>query len=226
MQLPFRFVALPEKKFGIKAAEDFSRRFEAAYGPGAINRFKELIEDPDNTLADVGRHFGFSKQYTHKVFTKIYGYPYRMLFDKKRQIRKSRDKEKNQIKVSNEIKEVINRIESLGLSVDLKKKERATMLSVNGQALLVRTAKRPFRMGTRDHYRINNLHFLGGDVDYLICACKGKDKNTFFILPQEKIKRPNITLIPSAGLAESKYAQFKEAWYILKNNKNEKSSPR
>ena len=224
--MPFRFVALPEKKFGIKGAKDFSRRFEAAYGPGAINRFKELIEDPDNTLADVGRHFGFSKQYTHKVFTKIYGYPYRMLFDKKRQIRKSRDKEKNQIKVSNEIKEVINRIESLGLSVDLKKKERATMLSVNGQALLVRTAKRPFRMGTREHYRINNLHFLGGDVDYLICTCKGKNKNTFFILPQEKIKKPNITLIPSAGPAESKYAQFKEAWHILKHDKDGKPFPR
>jgi hypothetical protein len=49
------------KSCGIKKANGFSRRFERTYGDGAVETFKKMVENPDNYLADVGRHFDFTK---------------------------------------------------------------------------------------------------------------------------------------------------------------------
>lgn len=67
-------------------AKGFSCRFEATYGPGAIEKFKQLMER-GNPLGYGGRYIGFSKQYAHRIFPKIYGYPYSRLAQKKQQAR-------------------------------------------------------------------------------------------------------------------------------------------
>ena len=54
----------------------FRRCFERKYGPGAVNRFRELIEAPGTSLQDLAQHFGFSREYARQVFQKIYGFPY------------------------------------------------------------------------------------------------------------------------------------------------------
>ena len=70
--------------FGIKRSNGFSRRFEGRYGKGAVERFKKIIEDPKNSLSDVARHFGFSRQYAWQVYRKIYGCPYTEAYKRKR----------------------------------------------------------------------------------------------------------------------------------------------
>jgi hypothetical protein len=64
------------KACGIKKANGFSRRFERTYGEDAVETFKKIIENPDNYLADVGRHFDFTREYARQVYKKIYGHPY------------------------------------------------------------------------------------------------------------------------------------------------------
>ena len=55
------FIGKLRKTFGMKKAAKFPRRFERIYGAGAVERLKKIIENPDNTLVDVARHFGFSR---------------------------------------------------------------------------------------------------------------------------------------------------------------------
>ena len=71
------------KAFGINKANGFSRRFENTYGKGAIQTFKKIIANPDNGLADVASHFGFSREYAWQVYKKVYGRPYTGAFRKK-----------------------------------------------------------------------------------------------------------------------------------------------
>ncbi len=59
--------------YGIKRANAFLRRFERRYGNGAVERFKKMVENPNSTLDDIGRHFEFSREYARQVYKKIYG---------------------------------------------------------------------------------------------------------------------------------------------------------
>jgi len=75
-------------EFGIKRANGFSRRFEHKYGQGAVDLFKDMIEDPINSLSDVARRFGFSRQYAWQTYKKIYGFPYTEAKKRKRRERR------------------------------------------------------------------------------------------------------------------------------------------
>jgi hypothetical protein len=75
------------RAYGIKKADAFKRRFGRKYGKGSLEKFKKMAKDPDTTLTDIGKHFGFSKQYASEVYKKIYGSAYRKTLKKKRQIR-------------------------------------------------------------------------------------------------------------------------------------------
>jgi hypothetical protein len=78
------FIGRLRNNFGIKRADVFSRRFERTYGLGAVETFKKMIENPDNSLSDVGRHFGFSRQNARHVYKKIYYRPYTEAYKRKR----------------------------------------------------------------------------------------------------------------------------------------------
>ena len=65
------------KKFGIKRADRFSRRFRTTYGEDALEVFHEMIERAHASLSDVAGHFGFSRQYASDVYKKIYGRRFR-----------------------------------------------------------------------------------------------------------------------------------------------------
>jgi hypothetical protein len=70
--------------FGIKRADVFSRRFDRTYGLGAVETFKKMVDDPDNSLSDVARHFGFTRQYAWQVYKKIYDCLYTEVYKRKR----------------------------------------------------------------------------------------------------------------------------------------------
>lgn len=76
------------KSFRIKKANTFSKRFECTYGTGSLQRFKEIIEDPENSLSDVARYFGFSRENARIVCHKIYGFPCTRIFKRKLQLRR------------------------------------------------------------------------------------------------------------------------------------------
>jgi hypothetical protein len=71
------------RNFGIKRANGFPRRFERTYGVGAIETFKRMVEAPGNSLSDVARHFGFSRQNAWQVYKKIYNRPYTEVHQRK-----------------------------------------------------------------------------------------------------------------------------------------------
>lgn len=71
------------RDFGINRKNGFSRRFERKYGRDAVARFKNLVEDPKNSLADAGNYFGFSREYARQVYEKICGCPYTEAYKRK-----------------------------------------------------------------------------------------------------------------------------------------------
>jgi excisionase family DNA binding protein len=77
--------------YGIKRINGFSRRFDRRYGKGSVERFKNMVENPDSTLAETGKHFGFSKEYARQVYKRIYGSAYTEAFKKKRLIKKKKE---------------------------------------------------------------------------------------------------------------------------------------
>jgi excisionase family DNA binding protein len=76
--------------YGIKRIDGFSRRFDRRYGKGSVEKFKKMIESVDSTLTEIGKYFGFSKEYARQVYKKIYGTDYTEAFKKKRQIKKKK----------------------------------------------------------------------------------------------------------------------------------------
>ena len=63
------------RRYGIKRTDSSLRLFEQRYGPNAVRSFKRIIEDASSSLADVGRHFGFTREYARQIYKKIYGFP-------------------------------------------------------------------------------------------------------------------------------------------------------
>jgi len=58
-------------KFHIKPADKFKRKFQEKYGPDALERFDILIRH-GATLQEIGRSFGFSREYARQVYHKLY----------------------------------------------------------------------------------------------------------------------------------------------------------
>lgn len=72
---------------GISKKDGFEARFERKHGKGAVAQFKNLIENPATSLADVGNTFGFSREYARLVYREIYGIPYTAAARRKREER-------------------------------------------------------------------------------------------------------------------------------------------
>ncbi len=84
--------------FGLKRSDGFNRRFELIYGAGAVETFKMMVENQDASLAQVARHFGFSREYARQVYKKIYGFPYTQTFIRKKRARRKKRLEAIRIK--------------------------------------------------------------------------------------------------------------------------------
>jgi len=211
-----RYVCKLRKALGIQKSNGFSRRFEDAYGPRAVEMFKKLVEDPDTSLADVGRYFGFSRQYAHEVCKTIYGSPYNKLLKKKRMGKRGRRRVFNRgSKMPQPLLEAIEKLKSLGLPVSVDKRQHCYMISANGYTLIFSHVSKPSLIAKRQCFHINNVKDLNEHFDFFLCSCKRERHNTYFIIPRNYMPKTNATLNPDDGLDESKYGRFKEAWNIL-----------
>lgn len=213
--------------FGIKRVNGFSRRFEMIYGMGAVETFKNLIEDPENSLTDVGKNFDFTREYARQVYLKLYGHPYTEAYKRKQALkRKERQSNGNGASKRNgKCKEVWKKIKSMGLLSDGEERESLTMTLNNGYKLTIRATSTPVTIGKKQYYRINNSKCAVRDYDFFICLCKYYSEDIHFIIPSEIMPRSVLTLLPSAGPNQSKYAQFKEAWNLLQGNDRRDSFP-
>ena len=203
--------------FGIKRVNGFSRRFEIIYGNGAVEKFKNLIEDPENSLTDVGKHFHFTREYARQVYQKVYGYPYTETYKRKQELkRKERLSNLNGASnLSGKFEEVRKKIESMGLLSGGEERESLYMTLNNGYKLAIRATSTPVLIGKKRYYRINNSKCTVRDFDFFICLCKYYREDIHFIIPSDIMPRSVLTLLPNAGPDQSKYARFKEAWDLL-----------
>ena len=204
--------------FGIKRVNGFSRRFEIIYGKGAVEKFKNLIEDKNNSLTDVGKQFNFTREYARQVYQKLYGYSYTETYKRKQELKRLErlSKPGRAAKQNGRYKEVRKKIKSMGLLSDREENDGLNMTLNNGYKLAIRATSAPVLIGKRPYYRINNSKCTVRDFDFFICLCKRQRENVHFIIPSDVMPRSVITLLPGAGPDQSKYARFKEAWNLLK----------
>ena len=217
-------VGLLVRDFGLKKINGFSNRFEHRYGSGAISKFKSMIEDPENSLSDVGRHFGFSREYARQVYEKIYGFPYTKTFKRKTLEKKCRTKEPNKKPKIAYLREVMEKLLSLGISSHIVKKRNLYRISSQGSTIDVRISAKPL---TADHKQYFRIAYPKGTIlncDFFICLCETREERIHYIIPREDMPKTGICLIPQAKLHESKYTKFKEAWDRLKPKDSEVGS--
>lgn len=205
-----------KKTFEIKKAAKFLRRFERTYGAGAVKKFKKIIENPDNSLAGVARHFGFSREYARQVYKKVYGYPYTEAFQNKLQLRKrkmlaSRKKPKH-LELLIKVRE---KMESLGLTLHLRIQKHSYEILTNNYKLLLRYASTPLMIGKKQYFRITNTTGASPDFDFIICVCRNNGESIHYIIPRHSMPKYRVHLLPEAGHGKSKYTRFREAWHLL-----------
>ena len=216
------FIGKLRKTFVIEKSAKFSRQFERIYGAGAVERFKKIIENPDNTLVYVARHFGFSREYARQVYKNIYGCPYTQAFKNKLLARKRKvcanRKKPKRLELLIKIKE---KMESLGLTLHLRIRKHAYDILTNGYKLLLRHALTTVLIGKKQYFHITT-GASPVDIDFIICLCRNNGESIHYVIPRHVMPKYGVYLSPEAGPTESKYARFKEAWYLLNHQKSDK----
>jgi len=206
------FIRRLRKTFRIQKANGFFRRFERTYGTGSIDRFKRMIEDPRNSLSDVAKHFGFSRENARIVYQKIYGYPYTIAYKKKLQIRRREKRIAMMSKRLKRLMKVSKKMKAMGLDSHIMHEGPVYRIIVNGYKLAFRCASKPAFIGNKQYFRFNNAKSANTDCDFFICLC---GKNIHYIIPRHAMPKYGVFLSPAAGANESKYAHFREAWHLL-----------
>jgi hypothetical protein len=64
------------KRYHIKPAKKFQRKFRDKYGPDALERFDHMVRTRA-TLQAIAAHFGFTREYARQVYEKLYHASYR-----------------------------------------------------------------------------------------------------------------------------------------------------
>ncbi|MBC2695682.1 MAG: hypothetical protein HF982_10490 [Desulfobacteraceae bacterium] len=210
------FIGKLKKTFEIKKTAGFLRQFERTYGAGAVKKFKNIIENPDNSLAGVARHFGFSREYARQVYKKVYGYPYTEAFQSKIKLRRrKRLANRKKSKRLDLLIKVKTKMESMGLTPHLRTREHPYEILTNGYKLLLKCTSTPLMIGKKRYFRITNTTEASQNFDFIICVCRNNGESIHYIIPRLAMPKYRIYLLPDAWPGKSKYSLFKEAWHLL-----------
>jgi AraC-like DNA-binding protein len=205
----------------VKRRNGFLKRFEQRYGKGSVTTFKTMIESREGSLSDVGRHFGFSREYARQVFHKIYGHPYTSLYRQKvvfnrleREAAARRASRQQSI-----LSAICRRLEFRGLNPGIRKRGRVRRILVNGCVVDLKMTSSPTMINDRERFRIS-LHDCPQreEIDFFVCLLRGKKGNTYYIIPGQLMPRSGVTLSPEGIRGRSKYVPFREAWHLLKTH--------
>ena len=206
------------KWYGIKRADPFFRQFERNYGPGAVRRFKGIIEDSSSSLVDVGRQFGFTREYARQIYQKIYGFPYTETFKKKILHRRSKA---DSLKFSSSryryVKKVKDKITTMGLDPTIVVESKSYVLMTNNNlrvAVVLRNSKlRQIR--NKKYFPLNIVSKQVQDCDFFILYHFNNGDSACYVIPNEIMPKKGSMIQVSSDDSDSKYARFKDAWHLL-----------
>ncbi len=232
------------KIHGTKKANCFKRKFEEKYGAGALEIFRHLVENPGNTLADMGRYFGFSREYARQIYRKIYGFAYTEVYRQKIEVKKIQRlnqlpaKRKDKKEPLSVIK-VREKVEELGFSFAYRNNGNPFNALINGYKVNIKAAYLPVQAGRGKNFSISKNSQKREGCDFFICVCQDKEKRTFYLIPYKFMPRNGASL-PVADLQptsnrrimvknnfrarDSKYLKFKESWHLLAKEKEQKAA--
>jgi hypothetical protein len=198
----------------IEKPDHFFERFEEKYGKGSIATFRKIIEDSQATLAEVGRHFGFSREYARLLYQKIYGFPYTETLREKREVlRKLKHEKITRLKAK--------RISFIARMIEMARFQGSTLeingnphnILINGYKINIKMASGKSSAGKNRYFGISRKKLRREACDFFICVCQENGNNTHYIIPYDVMPGGgiNIPIHPE----RSKYLQFREAWRLL-----------
>lgn len=211
-----------KRTFGIKRGSVFKKQFKVKYGSCAVEKFKTMIEDPDTSLADVGRYFGFSREYARQAYMTLNGKPYTETLERKRTIkknRKGRDTKKNP--VPGVISDIITKLTSIGYKPEFMSPGSSYWISVNNYTILLRSASSPVKTGKQFYFQLSlSKNHIKWEYDFCICILKYEPEDVFYIIPSDELTGYSMSLPASENADGKKYGKYLEAWHLLKPGKS------
>jgi hypothetical protein len=207
------------KQYGMKRPDSFSKRFETTYGPGTIQRFQDIIEDPSKSLADVGRSFGFTRENARQVYEKIYGFPYTEAHRQKVLDRRS---EADSLKYSSRrfmhLKAVKEKLTAMGLAPTIVFEGNVYLLVTNNNLKVgVLYNEKLRQIGSRQYFAVRPIHKQKQKCDVFILTYFHKGVRGYYIIPHRYIPKDGTMITVSADDTNGKYTRFKDAWDVLVN---------
>jgi hypothetical protein len=205
------------KRYGIKRADSSLKRFERGYGPDAVRRFKGIIEDPSSSLADVARHFGFTRENARRIYKKIYGSPYTETYKKKIFLRRLKG---DSLKFFSgrlmHLKKVKDKITEMGLDpVILIKAKSHVLVTNNNLALAVMYRSKLPQIRNKKYFPVNVVSKQRQGCDFFILSHLSDGDSTYYIIPNEAMPKKGAMIPVSSDDANGKYSRFKDAWHFL-----------
>jgi hypothetical protein len=207
------------RQFGLKKPHPFFRHFERSYGPGAVRRFKAIIEDPSTSLADVGRSFGFTRETARQIYQKIYGFPYTEAYRQKLLRRRSKP---DSLKFSSRrlihLKTVKDKLTTMGLDPTIVVQGNSHLLVTNNNLRVAVFYNSKLRQtGTKKYFAVKALHKQKQGCDVFILTYLDKGVRGYYIIPNRYMPRKGTLIAISADDTNGKYTIFKDAWHLLVN---------
>ena len=224
--------------YGVAKRERALKRFEETYGKGSIEIFKRIIEDPNRSLADVARRFGFSRENARLVYRKIYGVPYTGAYHKKLEERR-KARENLRLKEAQRAKGrrmlYVNRVrkkaEVFGLTVLSSTVGNPNNLLINGYKVNVKGTSGTIRVGNNVYFNISKTNLESEECNFFICVCALMGKETYYIIPYEHMPKCGAYIPVNNHFLEddtrfihecNKYFKFRETWELLERRKEKK----
>jgi hypothetical protein len=206
------------RQFGLKKPSLFFRHFERRYGPGAVQRFKAIIEDPFSSLTDVGRSFGFTRETARQIYQKIYGVPYTEAHQKKLLHRRS---EAASLKLSSSrvlihLKTVKDKLTTMGLAPTVVVQGNSHLLVTNNNLRVAVFYNAKLRqIGTRKYFAVKPIHKHKQGCDVFILTYLNNGVRGYYIIPHQYLPKAGTRIAISADATTGKYTRFKDAWHLL-----------
>jgi len=205
------------RQFGLKKPHPFFRHFEESYGPGAVKRFKAIIEDPSTSLADVGRQFGFTRETARQIYQKIYGFPYTEAYRQKLLRRRSKP---DSLKFSSRrlihLKTVKDKLTTMGLDPTIVFQGNSHLLVTNNNLRVAVFYNLKLRqIGTKKYFAVKALHKQKQGCDVFILTYLNRGVRGYYIIPNSYMPRKGTLIAISADDTNGKYTRFKDAWHLL-----------
>lgn len=200
----------------IQRVNRFKKRFERRYGEGTVDKFKRMIAKPDSSLADVGRYFGFSREYSRQVYEKTHGYPYSNEYLRKKLLRKQHKIESQ--KISNRFivaSSIVDKLKSIGFHPFIIKERGRYRILLGTYKLGFRMTTKSITAGEKKHFRFTGATSANLDTDFIICVCQSETRTDYYVIPSDAIPKYGVCLLQNAAPDQSKYASYKNAWHLL-----------